>query len=67
MKNWMKRSLSLLLALVMVLGILPTGLLVNAAETGNLNQASGIVWLVKATSGAYAPASNELIDKLMGE
>ena len=71
MENWMKRGLSLLLVLAMVVGFVPMGLpvQVNAAQdnTNNLQDAAGIVWLVKAESGAYAPASTELINMLMGE
>ena len=66
MKNWMKRSFSLLLALVMIVGFVPLNLLVSAAEN-NLDSAAGIVWLVKAESGSYAPASDELISLIMGE
>ena len=72
MKNWMKRGLSLLLVMAMVFGFIPMGMVTSAkaAEEGKatlLQDAAGVVWLVKAESGAYAPASTELINMLMDE
>jgi len=55
MSKWWKRSLSLLLALVMVIGLMPSGLTVRAAEAvdpaQDLNKADGIVWLTKNEKG----------------
>ena len=61
MNNWLKRSLSLLLALVMVLGILPMGIQVKAAAD-NLHEADGIIWLTKNEAGDSA--SQAFIDKV---
>ena len=55
MKKLWKRSLSLFLSLVLVLGLMPTGLTAKAAESvdpaKDLNNANGIVWLTKNEAG----------------
>ncbi|MBQ8230545.1 MAG: Ig-like domain repeat protein [Lachnospiraceae bacterium] len=55
MRNWWKRSLSLFLSLVLVLGLMPTGLKAKAAEgvdpSQDLNNANGIIWLTKNEAG----------------
>lgn len=63
MNNLWKRSLSLLLALVMVLGMFPMGTRVKAANAGSpLNEADGIIWLVKNGDDA----SEEFVNKITG-
>lgn len=52
MNNWWKRSISFLLALVMILGCVPSVITVAKAdddnnEEGNLGNADGIIWLTK--------------------
>lgn len=66
MKQLLKRSLSLLLALVMILGMLPANVLtVHAEETTDdphsLKYADGIVWLVKSKTGSYSKAFEDKI------
>ena len=54
MSKWLKRSLSLLMALVMVVGVLPTGLTARAEEIDpkkDLGKADGIVWFTKNKEG----------------
>ena len=55
MRKLWKRSLSLFLSLVLVLGLMPTGLTVKAEEAvdpaKDLNKANGIVWLTKNEAG----------------
>lgn len=55
MKRSWKRILSLFLSLILILGVLPTGLKAKAAEgvdpSQDLEKANGIVWLTKNEAG----------------
>lgn len=63
MNNLWKRSLSLLLALVMVMGMFPMGIKAEAANADSpLADADGIIWLVKNGDDA----SQEFINKITG-
>lgn len=64
--NVWKRGLSLLLAMVLVLGFLPMNLTASAEEaTGNLGQADGIIWLEKVVdSNGNTDASSAFYGKI---
>lgn len=69
MESLWKRSLSLLLALVMILGMLPMNVLTvhaDEVEAGHsLNDAHGLIWLVKSEDGGATEAFTSKVESLL--